>query len=115
MVTELDVDVLPRTVSGANMERVEHGPNPYPNGLPEDIQQRLAVRYGEIFDAILKAPGVTMITFWGTHDGKSWLNNFPVKNRTNHPLLFDRAYQPKPAFDAVLAALNRAREKRETR
>ena len=111
MITELDVDVLPRTVSGANMETVEHGPNPYPDTLPDDMQQRLATRYGELFDAMLKPPGVTMITFWGSHDGRSWLNNFPVKNRTNHALLFNRALQPKPAFHAVIEALERAKQR----
>lgn len=112
MITELDVDVLPRTVSGANMETVEHGPNPYPNGLPEDVQLKLAKRYGEIFDAILQGPGVTMITFWGSHDGRSWLNNFPVKNRTNHALLWDRALHPKPAYRAVIDSLQRAKKRR---
>lgn len=111
MITELDVDVLPRTVSGANMETVEEGPNPYPNGLPDDVQQQLARRYGAIFDAILEPGVVEMITFWGTHDGHSWLNNFPVKRRTNHPLLFDRALQPKPALEQVVDALQRAKAK----
>jgi endo-1,4-beta-xylanase len=44
------------------------------------------------------------VTFWGVTDGDSWLNNWPVKGRTNYPLLFDRAAQPKPAFDAVIRA-----------
>jgi endo-1,4-beta-xylanase len=108
MITELDVDVLPRTTSGADLQSVEHGPNPYPDGLPGDMQQRLAHRYAELFDAILRPPGVTMITFWGTWDGGSWLNDFPVKHRTNYPLLFDRDYQPKPAFAAVVQSLARA-------
>jgi endo-1,4-beta-xylanase len=111
MITELDIDVLPRTTSGANMQSVEEGPNPYPNGLPADVQQQLAKRYGEIFDAILEPGGVTMITFWGTYDGHSWLNNFPVKRRTNYPLLFDRALEPKPAFDAVVQSLERAKKR----
>jgi len=115
MITELDIDVLPRTVSGANMETVEHGPNPYPDGLPDDVQQQLARRYEEVFDAILEPGVVTMITFWGSHDGRSWLNNFPVKNRTNHALLFDRAFQPKPAFYAAVESLERARQRRAGR
>lgn len=113
MVTELDIDVLPRTVSGANMATVEEGPNPYPDGLPDEMQQRLAQRYAEIFDAILEPGVVTMITFWGTHDGNSWLNNFPVKRRTNYPLLFDRALAPKPAYFAVLEAFERAQQRRK--
>jgi endo-1,4-beta-xylanase len=30
------------------------------------------------------------------------LNNWPVRGRTNYPLLFDREGKAKPAFDAVL-------------
>lgn len=105
MITELDVDPLPRTVSGANMAMTEKGVDPYPSGLPPDVQARLARRYGEIVSVILKQPSVTMMGFWGTHDGRSWLNNYPVKGRTNYPLLFDRQYQPKPAFGGVLDIL----------
>jgi endo-1,4-beta-xylanase len=108
MITELDVDPLPRDVSGADMAVVEKGANPYTNGLPPAMQQKLAKRYGEIVAAILRHPSVTVINFWGTHDGRSWLNDFPVKGRTNHPLLFDRNYEPKPAFDTVVAALKAA-------
>jgi endo-1,4-beta-xylanase len=107
MITELDVDVLPRDVTGADMAVVEKGANPYPNGLPDDVQQKLASRYGEMITAILHHPEVTLIGFWGTHDGRSWLNDFPVKGRTNHSLLFDRALQPKPAFNAVIKAMER--------
>jgi len=108
MITELDVDVLPRTTSGADLVSVEEGPNPYPNGLPEGMQEKLAARYREIFEALLKPPGVAMITFWGPDDARSWLNDFPVKHRTNYPLLFDRAAEPKPAYTAVLDVLQRA-------
>jgi len=106
MITELDVDPLPRTVSGANLEAVAAGPDPYPNGLPPEIQNKLARRYAEIMNVVIAQPAVTLVGFWGTHDGRSWLNNFPVKGRTNHPLLFDRQLQPKPAFQAVLQELN---------
>ena len=37
------------------------------------------------------------------HDGRSWLNEFPWKH-AEHPLLFDRASRPKPAFEAVIRA-----------
>ena len=105
MITELDVDPLPRDGSGADMAQAEKGANPYPNGLPPEMQEKFAKRYGEIMAAIVRHPEVTMLGFWGTHDGRSWLNDFPVKGRVNHPLLFDRQYQPKPAFPAVIKAL----------
>ena len=105
MITELDVDPLPRDVSGADMMQVEKGSNPYPDGLPAEMQEKVAARYSEIMTVLARQPAITMIGFWGTHDGRSWLNDFPVKNRTNYPLLFDRQLQPKPAFDAVIRAL----------
>ncbi len=107
MITEMDVDPLPRDSSGANMAQAEKGANPYPHGLPPEMQTKLAKRYGEIVTEIVRHPAVTMIGFWGTHDGRSWLNDYPVKNRTNHPLLFDRELKPKPAYDAVNTALKR--------
>ena len=47
---------------------------------------------------------IARVSFWNLHDGQSWLNYFPWR-RVNHPLLFDRDGQPKPAFDAVIQAL----------
>ena len=44
------------------------------------------------------------VSFWNLHHGHSWLNDFPW-TRVNHPLLFDRADQPKPAFDTVMEEL----------
>ncbi len=109
MITELDVDVLPRTTSGADLASVDVGPNPYPNGLPDAVQRQLANRYRDLFEAMLRPPGVTMITFWGPDDARSWLNDFPVKHRTNYPLLFDREAEPKPAFEAVVEVLERTK------
>jgi endo-1,4-beta-xylanase len=47
------------------------------------------------------------VTFWGVTDAASWLNNFPVRGRTNYPLLWDRDGKPKPAFEAVVERLRR--------
>jgi endo-1,4-beta-xylanase len=69
------------------------------------LEQR-ARRYGELMRLCVQHRGtITRVTLWGPHDGRSWLNHYPVRARTNHPLLFDRRLQPKPAFDAVLKAL----------
>lgn len=105
MITELDIDPLPRDTSGANLEQIEKGANPYTEGLPLEIQEKLAKRYHEVVATIAKNPDVTMLGLWGTHDGRSWLNDFPVKGRTNHPLLFDRDLKKKPAYDGVIQAL----------
>ncbi|HKG92460.1 MAG TPA: endo-1,4-beta-xylanase [Gemmatimonadaceae bacterium] len=107
-VTELDVDVLPRPTrnTGADVSmRAEARAelNPYAAALPDSVQRAHAARYGELFRVYLRHRDVIdRITFWGVRDGDSWLNDWPVRGRTNHPLVFDRAGRPKPAFDAVV-------------
>jgi len=108
-ISELDIDVLPRTSPGnsADISATSKGnaqPNPYTSGLPDEMQQALAKRYGEFFEVFVQHRTVMdRVTFWGVTDGDSWLNNFPTRGRTNYPLLFDRDGKPKPAFDAVLS------------
>ena len=102
-ITELDVDVLPRTTKpGADYAvNVEVTPqlNPYTDRLPDAMQLKLAQRYVELFKVYLKHRDVIdRVTFWGVADGDSWLNNWPIKGRTNYPLLFDRAGRAKPAY-----------------
>ncbi len=118
MITELDVDPLPSN-RGQRTEVVEQelartgAPDPYKTGLPDSIQVLLARRYGEIVRVYLAHRNViSRMTFWGVADGDSWLNGFPVRGRTNHPLLFDRRGLPKPAFDTVLHAAIGARVQR---
>jgi endo-1,4-beta-xylanase len=105
-ISELDVDVLPRAGRGNSADvsaTSAGGANPYVNGLPDDIQQALAKRYADLFAIFVKHAAVmSRVTFWGVTDGDSWKNNFPVRGRTNYPLLFDRDGKPKPAFHAVM-------------
>jgi len=115
MVTELDVDPLPSN-RGQRTEVVEQelqrtgAADPYRAGLPDSVQLSLARRYGDIVRVYLAHRDViSRMTFWGVADGDSWLNNFPVRGRTNHPLLFDRRGMPKPAFDTVVHAAIAAR------
>ncbi len=97
MITELDIDLLPPDL------------NPYPDSLPDSVQQALARRYAALFAVYLRhADAITRVTFWGVSDGDSWLNNWPVRRRTNYPLLFDRQHRPKPAFDAVIGVARQA-------
>lgn len=106
-ITELDVDVLPRTTKpGADYAvdvKVTPQLNPYVDGLPDAAQTALAKRYAELFEVYRKHRDVIeRVTFWGVADGDSWLNNWPIGGRTNHPLLFDRSGKPKPAFTAII-------------
>lgn len=108
MITELDVSVLPfpDEKKGADVGlrfEFKKEMNPYPNGLPKSMQKKLAERYAEFFKLFLKHKDkISRVTIWGIQDGQSWLNYWPIFGRTNYPLLFDRNYRPKPAFDAVV-------------
>jgi len=106
MFTELDIEVLQRNFQGADVsQRMNNAAslNPYPNGLPDSLQQRLASDYAALFALFLKHKDkIARVTFWGVNDGQSWLNGWPVPGRTNYPLLFDRNFEPKPAFYKVI-------------
>ncbi|WP_324671231.1 endo-1,4-beta-xylanase [Hymenobacter sp. GOD-10R] len=106
--TELDIDVLPNPSRRQGADIAENFAadakyNVYPTGLPDSVQQKLTKRYADLFALFHKHRDVIdRITLWGVTDADSWLNNWPIRGRTSYPLLFDRAYQPKPAFQAVL-------------
>ena len=114
-ITELDIDLLPRKSHSANVTSTTSDAshltdpakdNPYINGLPNAIARQQADRYGSLFTMFISHRSfIKRVSFWGFCDADSWLNNFPVKGRTNYPLLLDRNLQPKPAFTAVLNAL----------
>jgi endo-1,4-beta-xylanase len=111
-ITELDVSVLPdpEGFSGAEVTlnfEMDKKLNPYKNGLPDEMQKKLADRYAALFRIFLKHhQTIDRITFWNVTDGDSWLNNFPVRGRTNYPLLFDRKGLPKPAFEAIIKTID---------
>jgi endo-1,4-beta-xylanase len=55
------------------------------------------------FDLFRKyKPNITGVTFWNISDRGSWLDNFPVRNRKDYPLLFDKDLKPKKAYQAVV-------------
>ena len=111
MITELDVSILPgpgeyklADLNDVNLRaKLEKELNPYVNGLPDEMQTKLADRYAELFRIYCRhADKIDRVTFWGVYDKTSWLHNWPLRGRTNYPLLFDRDYKPKPAFYAVI-------------
>ena len=109
MFTELDLSVLPNPwdKTTADVSATAKGSkemNPYTNGLPDSAQQLLAKSYADLFTLFMKyKKDISRVTFWGVNDGESWLNGFPIRGRTNYPLLFDRNFKPKPAFYSVIA------------
>lgn len=114
MLTELDITTLPNPwdLKGADVNQNFAGSpfmNPYPNRLPDSMQIKLAVEYENLFKLLVKyKDNISRVTFWGVSDGNSWLNGWPIKNRTNYPLLFDRNYRPKLAYEKVIGVLKKA-------
>jgi endo-1,4-beta-xylanase len=107
--TELDLTVLPNPwdLKGADVnQNFEGSPfmNPYLNGLPDSLQRKLAKGYEDLFKLFIKYKNkIERVTFWGVNDGQSWLNGWPIKGRTNYPLLFDSNFKPKLAYKKVMA------------
>lgn len=118
MITELDIGVLPAAYRGADISKRENRSveqrsvmDPYTEGLPDEVAQKQADCYRQAFGMFLRhKDSIGRVTFWGTHDGHSWLNNFPVWGRTDYPLLFDRQGEPKPAFFAVTKLTQETKE-----
>ena len=113
MITELDIDVLPLTkegqITGTDMmkpqfqlEEFETYLDPYKSGLPSDVEAQLNARYKALFELFYaKRDKIDRVTFWGLHDGMSWKNDYPIPNRTNYPLLWDRNLNPKPVIKTI--------------
>ena len=111
MFTELDISVLPNPweLSGAevtqNFKKFEGDKkmNPFPENLPDSVKEKLTKRYENIFKLFVKHKDkISRVTFWGVTDKFSWLNDWPIKGRTNYPLLFDRNYKEKKAYQRIM-------------
>lgn len=114
MITELDVDVLPLTKEGQiigtgmmheqfQLEEFKKFLDPYKNELPAEIEKQQAERFEELFNIFYThRDKIDRVTLWGIHDGMSWKNDYPIPNRTNYPLLWNRERSPKSALDKIL-------------
>jgi len=114
MITELDIDVLPLTKEGQiigtgmmheqfQQEEFEKFLDPYKDGIPVEVEKQQADRYQELFEIFYKHKDkIDRVTLWGIHDGMSWKNDYPIPNRTNYTLLWDRKMSPKKAFYSIL-------------
>ena len=108
MVTELDMSALPnpRQNVGANIADVEayrQEVNPYTESLPDSVAATWTQRFEDYFALFLdNQDKITRVTMWGVSDGDSWKNDFPMRGRTDYPLLFDREYNAKPIVDRII-------------
>ena len=110
MITEWDLGALPMPWSGAdvgNQASYTNELNPYPNGLPSEVSQLWNERAKQIFCLFLRHSDViSRVTLWGVSDGDSWKNNWPIRGRTDYPLLFDREYRLKPFMKSLVEESN---------
>lgn len=97
-ITELDVSVY-RKEHSARDKRSEDENTTF---TTEKEQKQLEV-YKMCFELFRKyKQSITGVTFWNISDRSSWLDNFPVKNRKDYPLLFDKDLNPKPVYQEVV-------------
>ena len=109
MFTELDISVLPfpdQGQMGADISQnfaLQAELNPYVAGLPAEVEQELADAYVALFRILLKHRElIDRVTFWNLTDASTWRNKWPMRGRTDHPLLFDRQNEPKEAYRAIV-------------
>jgi GH35 family endo-1,4-beta-xylanase len=59
--------------------------------------------YARLFALFVKhRDAIDRVTFWGLHDRRSW-------RRGQNPLVFDADSQPKPALQAIINVVNKAK------
>jgi len=82
-----------------------------PRTQPEDADTAFSTEkenkpieeYKMCFEVFRKYKNVISgVTFWNVSDRHSWLDNFPVRGRKDHPLLFDKDLKPKKVFWEVV-------------
>ena len=107
MLSELDINMLPNPegFGGAEISqnfKLEAKYNPYAKGMDKKGQKLFNQRYLDLFKIIERHKDViSRVTFWGVNDGHTWLNDWPIKGRTNYPTLIDRNNQLKPVVKDI--------------
>lgn len=98
-ITELDISVYPKIHDDRKLAEASAMPTDF---TAKKEKQQLE-QYRMCFELFRKyRKHISGVTFWNISDRHSWLDNFPVKNRKDYPLLFDRDLQPKKAFWQVV-------------
>jgi endo-1,4-beta-xylanase len=108
MITEFDLTILPFPTQDVTADvglRAEYEArmNPYADGFTPEILDEWNEACAGIFRLFLKHQDkISRVTTWGVTDNHSWKNNWPIRGRTDYPLLFDRDYQPKPVVHTII-------------
>jgi GH35 family endo-1,4-beta-xylanase len=103
-LTELDVTI--RGASGGQFGRRFGRRREVTPPSEEDLAKQ-AEAYHKLFAIFNKHEDkIERVTFWGLHDRRTWRFG-------QHPLLFDRDLQRKPAFDAVVDVMSQLKTRTE--
>jgi endo-1,4-beta-xylanase len=108
MITEFDLTILPfptrETTADVGLRaEYEARMNPYADGFTEEVMTEWNEACADVFRLFLKHQDkITRVTTWGVTDNHSWKNNWPIRGRTDYPLIFDRDYQPKPVVQTII-------------
>lgn len=93
-ITELDISVYPK-----EHQARERKPTDADTAFSPGKEAMQLEEYKMAFELFRKYKNVISgVTFWNISDRHSWLDNFPVVNRKDYPLLFDRNLQPKKVY-----------------
>jgi endo-1,4-beta-xylanase len=93
-ITEMDV-ALPIDAKGSILDQA-------------DLIRQAGI-YDFVATACLRQPGCTTFQTWGFTDKYSWIPNY-TKGAKGMPLLFDRNYARKPAYEVLLNDLQLGRK-----
>ena len=97
-ITELDISIYPKEHNAR-----ERRPEDNDTSFSADKERKQLEVYKMAFELFRKyRKHITGVTFWNISDRSSWLDNFPVRNRKDYPLLFDRNLQRKKVYYALL-------------
>jgi endo-1,4-beta-xylanase len=97
-ITELDISVYPKEHNAR-----ERKPGDADTAFTSEKEDKQIEEYKICFELFRKYRNVISgITFWNISDRHSWLDNFPVRGRKDHPLLFDKDLKPKKVFWEVV-------------
>jgi len=95
-ITELDVSVYDRNEDFSVRK-------PGDDAFTPEREQKQIDMYKMFFRVFRDYKNfITGVTFWNVSDRHSWLDNFPVRNRKNYPLLFDQNLQRKKVYYEVV-------------
>jgi len=93
-ITELDISVYPK-----EHQARERKPEDVDTAFSPGKEAKQLEEYKMAFELFRKYRNVISgVTFWNISDRHSWLDNFPVQNRKDYPLLFDQNLQPKRVY-----------------